>query len=51
MGIKSVLAFLALGLAAMASAQTANYPIRPVTVIVPAGAGRGGTDVVARAGR
>ncbi|HNE60510.1 MAG TPA: tripartite tricarboxylate transporter substrate binding protein [Ottowia sp.] len=47
MGIKSVLAFLALGLAAMASAQTANYPNRPVTLIVPAGAG-GGTDVVAR---
>ena len=47
MGIKSVLAFLALGLAAMASAQTANYPSRPVTLVVPAGAG-GGTDVVAR---
>lgn len=47
MGIKTVLAFLALGFAAVASAQTANYPNRPVTLIVPAGAG-GGTDVVAR---
>lgn len=49
MRIKTVLAAvaLALGVSGLAQAQTSSYPSRPITLVVPAGAG-GGTDVVAR---